>query len=1419
MPRKSAPVEFEEGKITVAVRCRPFNEREKDLKSGICLAFAPNGQTLTIYEKGVPSSDAHESEASKGHPYTFDHAYGMKATQEQIYADVGRPVMHASFNGFNTCIFAYGQTGSGKSFCMMGPTGPNAKPELRGITPRLCCELFQEVQSRCDEAKQKHEEAVASGALPCDRPPLVQFVVEVSYLEIYQENVKCLLNPKKDKLKVRQHPVTGVYVENLTEVAVHDYEKVLDMVETGNGARQVAATNMNDQSSRSHAIFSIILTQKRTSMTKDGSEMVSEIKAKINLVDLAGSERAKSTGAEGGTLKEGAQINKSLSTLGLVISGLADQAKKLPGSKAPFIPYRDSMLTWLLKESLGGNSKTFMVSTLSPAVVNFDETMSTLRYADRAKAIVTRACVNENPGDKKIRELEEEISKLRDFIKQMGTAPANSASLSPLPIPVSESSDDGEAAMTVVQLQERLEQVTTLFAKEQLSAEEKEEQQRHDLEEIEAQIRQRKSIKAPKQDPYLLNLDNIGDWVAETLSDEVTYMGTEDLVDPVVGARCIIIQGSDEDMEGIGPQHCCFIRNTERGTIILRPIEGWNTYIDNEEDPITKDTFVSNGQVIHLGETFIGFKLIEPTVAPQTARNRRTMLTARLSLRDEPASATASASTNSIASPTVPVTKVPPLSISQTSHTADTNQPHATLTRPTPGPSPSSTVRTPRLASVQGGAAPNDVVDIIYRHTFIFVGKPNSGKSATRSSLSKEDKWFPFFKKEVPATKSTFGVERSTVRASGVVGKSDLVFVELGGNSSFASLQQLLPERRVTYVLCFRLTDDNCSLTNFRSLLEYILCQSSSNETRVVLLGTCTDISSLDTSNVTSAVANLSNEVAHFFKTRQQRSEMCPQVVAKFALSNKDRTVVSVGGNASVTKISDLLCWMADYAIQRCKSDKDFPNAAIPSRAMRLALQLSRLREKGVWCVPSHEYKKIAKDVDIAYERSTETLQQHTQLLHCWGLLHHHYRHLHLRKTIVLDVTWVTRLLATICCCIPSQHNARAIESLSLSGSVVELSKYGLLSPEILQYSHSLPFMLSEVKQVDPVGHATLGVLTIKLLATLFEKLILEKNYERGDIDPVLELLESYDLIIRGSRLKISRDIRIPDRHTVIDESCYPLNPAEEEEDPLEAFYVMPACFVSQPPTTLIVHLPQLLFGPHYKFQMNMVPPHFFARFVSRVSRYAERIYLGPLHLRLEAGRDLPEYSDKCHLASARLWSNCAWIISSPESRALARMVNNSLFITFHDYANDQVFHEGLRDVVHCLVAENPGAECQEQILCVDDGQEIWLQKSENINSMEKILEREQTALRTARGQAPPVDDDFPASGPVPLVRPNDVAFDIHGTLSTFVSDCMFDDDTFKRVEHALHLIGRGRTDENIELGVALETCGFDLLVDSLANA
>ncbi|VDK72292.1 unnamed protein product [Onchocerca ochengi] len=315
----------------------------------------------------------------------------IKAYQSEVFERVGSAVLNNAFAGYNACIFAYGQTGSGKSYTMMGTA------ENPGIIPRLCSSIFQKISDLSSDS--------------------LTFKVEVSFLEIYNEKVRDLLDPKKTNknLKVREHKVLGPMVDGLSVLAVSSFEQIASLMEEGNKSRTVAVTNMNTESSRSHAVFNIRLTQTLTD-TENG--FTGEKMSKISLVDLAGSERVQKTGAVGKRLEEGGNINKSLTTLGMVISALAERSHANGMSKSKFIPYRDSVLTWLLKDSLGGNSRTVMIATISPAADNYEETLSTLRYADRATKIVNHAIINEDPNAKIIRELREEVETLRAQISQ-----------------------------------------------------------------------------------------------------------------------------------------------------------------------------------------------------------------------------------------------------------------------------------------------------------------------------------------------------------------------------------------------------------------------------------------------------------------------------------------------------------------------------------------------------------------------------------------------------------------------------------------------------------------------------------------------------------------------------------------------------------------------------------------------------------------------------------------------------------------------------------------------------------------------------------------------------------------------------------------------------------------------------------------
>lgn len=367
--------------VKVAIRCRPPSQKEINNKEGDIVemneAFGGDGSSGQV----VLNDPSGNEEPSK---FAFDIVFGLAVKQSQIYESIGRPALLKTFEGFNGTIFAYGQTGSGKSFTMGGVAG---HPELRGITPRVNEELFERIQ----------EQQVGTR----------RFLVMCSYFEIYNEIIFDLLNPVADKnkvgggLQIKEHPVMGIYVKDLTEIVAEGSAKLEEMMDTGMKNRAVSATNMNSVSSRSHSIFAIKVHQK------DTDDPSRNVFAKLNLVDLAGSERQKGTGATGQTLKEGANINKSLSALGNVINALVESAN----GKKVFIPYRNSKLTRVLQESLGGNSLCTMLATLSPASCNYEETMSTLRYANRAKAIKVSATKNEEASQ--ISRLKAEVEELK----------------------------------------------------------------------------------------------------------------------------------------------------------------------------------------------------------------------------------------------------------------------------------------------------------------------------------------------------------------------------------------------------------------------------------------------------------------------------------------------------------------------------------------------------------------------------------------------------------------------------------------------------------------------------------------------------------------------------------------------------------------------------------------------------------------------------------------------------------------------------------------------------------------------------------------------------------------------------------------------------------------------------------------------
>ncbi|KAJ9142711.1 Kinesin-like protein [Pleurostoma richardsiae] len=396
------------GNVRVVVRVRAFLPRELERGAECLIRMDPINQTTTLLVPNDhdPANARTKSRKVEEKKFTFDNSFWSHltedphyATQEDVYNSLGEEFLDHNFEGYHTCIFAYGQTGSGKSYTMMGT------PDQPGLIPRTCEDLFQRIEAAQNET------------------PNISYNVRVSYFEVYNEHVRDLLVPVVPNqgpyyLKIRESPTEGPYVKDLTEVPVRSIDEILRFMKRGDASRTTASTKMNDTSSRSHAVFTIMLKQIHHDMETDET---TERSSRIRLVDLAGSERAKATEATGQRLREGSNINKSLTTLGRVIAALADPKAQRPGKAGgrkadAVVPYRDSILTWLLKDSLGGNSKTAMIACIAPS--DYEETLSTLRYADQAKRIRTRAVVNQDhmstaERDAQIAAMAEEIRVLQ----------------------------------------------------------------------------------------------------------------------------------------------------------------------------------------------------------------------------------------------------------------------------------------------------------------------------------------------------------------------------------------------------------------------------------------------------------------------------------------------------------------------------------------------------------------------------------------------------------------------------------------------------------------------------------------------------------------------------------------------------------------------------------------------------------------------------------------------------------------------------------------------------------------------------------------------------------------------------------------------------------------------------------------------
>uniref|UniRef100_A0A667XDF8 Kinesin-like protein KIF14 n=1 Tax=Myripristis murdjan TaxID=586833 RepID=A0A667XDF8_9TELE len=535
VPKRQDSLKMENSAVTVAVRVRPFSVREK----------AEKAQQVVFMNKQETTVQHPDSKQSYSFTYDFsfcsiDETDPEFASQQTVYETLAKPLLERAFEGFNTCLFAYGQTGSGKSYTMMG------FGEEAGMIPRFCQELFSRLSSTENQEVTCH--------------------LEMSYFEVYNEKIHDLLvsrddpNQKMMPLRVREHPVHGPYVAELS-----------GWLELGNKQRATAATGMNDKSSRSHSVFTLVMTQTKTECV-EGEEHDHRITSRINLVDLAGSERCNSAQTSGDRLREGASINRSLLTLGKVICALSEQALS---RRKVFIPYRESVLTWLLKESLGGNSKTAMIATLSPAASSVEESLSTLRYSQQARMIINLAKVNEDTNARLIRELKAEVEKLR-------AAQMSSQGVEPERVRLFQ--------QEIVALKSKLSQQEREIAEAHRAWREKLEQ---------AEIRKREEAKELqragvtfKVDNRLPNLVNLNE--DPQLSEMLLYMIKEGQTR--VGK---LKSESAHDIQLVGAliadQHC--VISNIKGTVSVTPMENAKTFVNGN--------LISESTVLHHGDRLI----------------------------------------------------------------------------------------------------------------------------------------------------------------------------------------------------------------------------------------------------------------------------------------------------------------------------------------------------------------------------------------------------------------------------------------------------------------------------------------------------------------------------------------------------------------------------------------------------------------------------------------------------------------------------------------------------------------------------------------------------------------------------------------------------------------------------------------------
>ena len=1318
--------------VTVAVRIRPLNKTEKSKNTPIILNVMSEVSTVVLGPK-----------TNNPHRFTFDYTWDSMdseddcyASQETVYNDIGKKVLRAAFQGYNACIFAYGQTGSGKTYCMMGD--PDC-PVQQGVIPRLCKDVFNKIND---------------GSPPPAGVNSISYKIEASYLEIYQETVRCLLNPKKDNLKVREHPTTGPYIEDLTKLVINDYKDIIRLMDDGNKVRTVAETNMNDKSSRSHAIFQITLTQTRLYSKNVSHDNVS----KINLVDLAGSERAKSTGATGTRLQEGADINKSLLTLGLVIKGLAENStSKRRGGNLQHVNFRDSKLTWLLKDNLGGNSKTFMISTLSPAELYHDETLSTLRYADRAKSIVTKAMVVEDPNMKLIRQLREELAKykckLQNFEDKYSGLPPPAPTIPTLPsdhaplrmvegmlvTPRGELGGDPLATPRIPRnqkeardLHERIEAMTKLLGEAGMSWEEKEEKTRQEeqsrQETMETMgISSRVVIEAKL--PHFINQIPDGGWVVQYITaGEKMTIGSSDTSDMILEEQgCLpnhaIVWTSSEGVTYIEPV------SREASSLLLVHIYNDDGEVvqaaasppgspggpkASEFDSSTLRTVLSHGASVEVGEN--NFRFVDPNVsASERARKKEQHRSFLRAARDgsrehcdqtlggKPPQPPPQAAPQAVDESEIrrqirteilqeeKNQKIPLLQLNEV-------QSQSRLLRL----GSARVLRSAKSASSLRSSRGNEPIVQLFKHTILFVGPEGSGKSSVIKCLTTEPSIWG--RKDVPSgVTKTVGVDHTEIQTSLSGTQVVLLLQDLSGSKVYESMASFsVSANRSVVVLTWDMSR-KFDRTEILAWVETIISQSPGSP--VVVLGTHRDNCRETDEGIKDLLYNVQSLLLNTLNDKGIRHG--GQLLGTYAVSCKTRHVLSIplSGEPGNTNRSS-------------NSPRLSPRLS-PRRTPRSGGSFKKMKFRELLSVLSQ----------IAYERCRA---------------HPYFPNGNIPSSILTAAKKINDLRSNgVYCITSSQYKSILVladqkysDTKELKRATGLLHSWGVLhhfdkcpklrdtiytDPRWLyDLMHILPscvhfqqlgaesvrkhknirfaFNLADAQQKDVGNLLSKGILTIPLAMTLFKNSLSLIKKTPQEVMLCLSLLMNLDIlypIIPPTEGSISPTTSL---ETVVEE--------ERKED---VIYLSPSFFTHPFPGVLVDVMPCLMSGIRKRFIFKpSLPKNVFSRLLTRTAKCVKRLFIGKVDLmkqRRNSGFSLPSNS---------FWKNGAWVQDSLTTRALlwsgpSDEIHLCSNIPSSGPTPSRELIDGVTRALYTLVDEYKGVSITEMLPCPTSECLSWL--------------------------------------------------------------------------------------------------------------